>query len=80
MRTIGTNPELHYLEQRVLHYAKEFGRDLPEMRFYILDANEFSALLEKDVYPLSPVNIWEGRNVINRRFRVESGQESSLYY
>ena len=80
MRTIKTNAELHHLEQRVLHHAKEFGRDLPEMRFYILDANEFSALLEKDVYPLSPVNIWEGRNMINRRFRINSGQESSLYY
>ncbi len=80
MRTVATDSELHTLEQRVLYHAKEFGRTLPEMRFFILDSWEFLSLLEKYVYPMSPVNIWEGKRVVTKKFRVETGQESSLYY
>lgn len=80
MRTIQTNPELHELEQRVKHHAKAMGRTLPEMRFFILDGWEFISLLEKYVYPSSPINIWEGKRVVTKKNRVEAGQESSLYY
>ena len=45
MRNIKTDPELSFLEERVLHYADAFGRTLPEMRFFILDQQEFSSLL-----------------------------------
>ncbi|MEM0969663.1 MAG: SpoVR family protein, partial [Verrucomicrobiota bacterium] len=81
MRSIKTDPELSYLEERVLHYAEDvFQRQLPEMRFFILDPMEFASLLLKRVYPISPVNIWEGKNMVSTRYRIESGQESSLYY
>lgn len=80
MRSIKYNPELYELSKRVIHHAKAFGRTLPEIRFFVLDANEFASLLEKKVYPTSPVNIWEGRDMVSRRHRVESGQESSIYY
>ena len=80
MRSIKYIPELNELAERVLHHAKAFGRTLPEMRFFVLDANEFASLLEKKVYPTSPVNIWEGRDMVSRRHRIESGQESSIYY
>tara|TARA_R110002096_G_scaffold24760_35_gene78117 strand:- start:7448 stop:9073 length:1626 start_codon:yes stop_codon:yes gene_type:complete len=81
MRAIHTDPELKALEDRVLHYAVDvFGRTLPEMRFFILDPMEFASLLLKRVYPVSPVNIWEGKDMVSKRYRIESGQESSLYY
>ena len=80
MRNIKTDPELKFLEERVLHHAEAFGRTLPEMRFFILDPMEFTSLLIKKVYPVSPVNIWEGKEMINTRHRIETGQDSSLYY
>ncbi|MBN4073979.1 SpoVR family protein [bacterium AH-315-E10] len=80
MRSIKTNAELAFLEKRILHFAEEFDRELPEMRFFILDGIEFSSLLLKKVYPTSPVNIWEGKQMVNTRHRIETGQESSLYY
>lgn len=80
MRSIKYDPRLYEISERVLHHAKAFGRTLPEMRFFVLDANEFASLLEKKVYPTSPVNIWEGRDMVSRRHRIESGQESSIYY
>ncbi len=80
MRSIQTDPELHFLEQRVLHHARDFGRTLPEMRFFVLDSTEFMSLLEKGVYPTSPVNIWEGKRMVGRKHRVETGQESAIYY
>ena len=80
MRSIKTNSELSHLESRVLHYAQHYNRTLPEMRFFILDAMEFASLLLKGVYPSSPVNIWEGKQMVNTRHRIETGQESSLYY
>ena len=80
MRSIHTDPELTHLEQRVLHYAQKYKRNLPEMRFFILDPMEFASLLIKKVYPVSPINLWEGKDMINTRNRIESGQESSLYY
>ncbi len=80
MRNIKTDPELKHLEQRVLHYAEQFKRTLPEMRFFILDPMEFASLLIKRVYPVAPVNIWEGKEMVNTRHRIETGQESSLYY
>jgi Uncharacterized conserved protein len=80
MRSIKYDPDLYEISKRVLHHAKAFGRTLPEVRFFVLDANEFASLLEKKVYPTSPVNIWEGRDMVSRRHRIESGQESSIYY
>lgn len=80
MRVVSTDPVLHELEQRVLYHAKAMGRTLPEMRFFILDSWEFISLLEKNVYPTSPINIWEGKRVVTKKHRVETGQESSLYY
>ncbi len=80
MRNISTDSELQHIYEEVVRYAEKYGRTLPEMRFFILDSMEFVSLLEKGVYPVSPVNIWEGRNLINKRHRIETGQESSLYY
>ncbi len=80
MHSIQNDPELHLLEQRVLHHARSFGRTLPEMRFFVLDSLEFMSLLEKGVYPTSPVNIWEGKRMVGRKHRVETGQESAIYY
>lgn len=80
MRSIKTDSELHHLEQRILHYANDMNMTLPEMRFFILDQMEFASLLEKNVFPASPLNIWEGKRMVNKKFRIESGQESSLYY
>ncbi len=73
-------PEIHRLEARVLEHACEFGRKLPEIRFYILDGMEFISLLEKNVYPVSPVNIWEGKRMVTHRHRIEHGLETSLFY
>lgn len=80
MRSIQRVPELNHLWQRVLHYASIYNRTLPEIRFFVLEAMEFVSLLEKHVYPASPPNIWEGRNMIGKKYRIESGQESALYY
>jgi stage V sporulation protein R len=80
MRSINTDPVLVELLKRVLHHAKQFERKIPEIRFFILNGLEFASLLEKKVYPVSPVNIWEGKNMTSRKHRIETGQESSLYY
>ena len=80
MRSIKSDPLLNDLNERIQGHAEKFGLTLPEIRFFILEAMEFASLLEKKVYPVSPVNIWEGKNMVNRRFRIESGQESSLFY
>ncbi|MHB8765119.1 MAG: SpoVR family protein, partial [Deferrisomatales bacterium] len=80
MRSVRTDPELAALLDRVLRHAGEMGRTLPEIRFFILEGLEFTSLLEKNVYPVSPTNIWEGKRMVNRRHRIESGQESTLYY
>ena len=80
MRSIRTDPKLAALAERVFHHARELGRTLPEIRFFILEGMEFASLLEKNVYPTSPLNIWEGKRMVNRRHRIETGQESSLYY
>ncbi len=80
MKMISAFPALHELESRVLYHAEKMGRTLPEIRFFVLDAMEFMSLLEKKVYPTSPVNIWEGKRMLSKKHRVESGQESALYY
>ena len=80
MRMLHTEPELKYLEERVIAHAEHFGMTLPEIRFYILDGLEFASLLEKRVYPVSPINIWEGKRMISKKFRIREGMESSLYY
>ncbi|MGK5094453.1 SpoVR family protein [Deltaproteobacteria bacterium TL4] len=80
MRRVQTDAELYELELRVLHYAHQFGRTLPEIRFFILNRMEFTSLLEKHVYPTSPINMWEGKRMVTKKFRIETGQESSLYY
>ena len=80
MRAIRSVPALYDLEQRVLFHAKAMERKLPEMRFFILDSWEFVSLLEKYVYPASPINIWEGKRVVTKKHWVETGQESTLFY
>lgn len=80
MRSIASDPELARLADRVLHHAQAFGRILPEIRFFILERLEFASLLEKKVYPSSPINIWEGKEMVRRKHRIQSGQESALYY
>jgi len=72
--------DLKYVEDAVIDKAKDFGRTIPEIRFFVLDASEFVCLLEKNVYPTSPVNIWEGKNVIKRRFNSEIGRDTGIYY
>jgi len=72
--------ELKEIEEAVLDKAKEFDRKIPEIRFFVLNANEFISLLEKKVYPTSPVNIWEGKNVIKKRFNSEIGRDTGIYY
>ncbi|MCP4753746.1 MAG: hypothetical protein GY866_22915 [Proteobacteria bacterium] len=80
MKTVDTDPVLRELESEVMRHASEMGRQLPEIRFFILDRLEFASLLEKHVFPTSPVNIWEGKRMVNKKFRIERGQESSIYY
>lgn len=80
MRNIDSDLPLKELFDRVVHFAQGFGRTLPELRFFILEPMEFASLLEKGVYPTSPVNIWEGRNMVAKRHRIQTGQESALYY
>ena len=53
---------------------------IPEIRFFILDRLEFASLLEKDVYPTSPINIWEGKRMVHKKHAIETGLESALYY
>jgi stage V sporulation protein R len=80
VRSIHTDSVLTELAERVRYHANAFGRTLPEIRFFILEGLEFASLLEKNVYPTSPANIWEGKRMVNRRHRIETGQETSLYY
>jgi len=72
--------DLHKIEKEVLEISKDLGRTTPEIRFFSLDAEEFMSLLEKGVYPASPMNIWEGKNVIKKRFMNETGRETGIYY
>jgi len=80
MRIIDSDPVLKPIFERCLEIAADHKRTLPEMRFYVLSPDEFTSLLEKKVYPTSPISIWEGRNMVKRKQRIQSGQESSLYY
>jgi stage V sporulation protein R len=80
VRSIHSDPELTALEGRVLHHARSFGRKIPEIRFFVLERLEFASLLEKDVYPVSPINIWEGKRMVHKKHAIESGLESALYY
>jgi stage V sporulation protein R len=81
MRSLRSEPKLQELKERVEYFAHEkFNMTLPEMRFFILDPLEFASLLEKNVYPTSPINIWEGKKIANKKHRIETGQESALYY
>lgn len=80
MRNITTNPEIYSLYEKVLSHAKALRRTLPEVRFFILEGLEFVSLLEKRVYPTSPLNIWEGKRMVSRKYRIQEGQESTLYY
>jgi len=80
VRSVHTDTVLSELEERVLHHAGKFGRQLPEIRFFILERLEFASLLEKDVYPTSPINIWEGKRMVHKKHAIETGLESSLFY
>jgi stage V sporulation protein R len=80
VRSIHSDSVLTALEERVLHFARAFGRKIPEIRFFALDRLEFASLLEKDVYPTSPINIWEGKRMVHKKHAIESGLESSLFY
>ena len=77
---IGQHLELERLRHRVMYYAEQFGMTLPEIRFFLLNSEEFMSVLEKDVFPRSPMNIWEGKEVITRRNRVQIGLEPLTYY
>jgi stage V sporulation protein R len=78
--SIHSDPELTRLEERVLHHARAFGRRIPEIRFFVLERLEFASLLEKEVYPTSPINIWEGKRMVHKKHAIEDGLESSLFY
>ena len=81
MRSVRTDPELDHLDRWIYQYARdELGMTLPDVRFFILDPIEFAALLEKNVYPTSPANIWEGKRMIQKKHRIAEGLESALYY
>ena len=80
MRPISTDKELAALDKRILELADQYGLELPEIRFFILDCWEFMSLLKKNVYPTAPPNLWEGKEIVFNKSRVKSGQESSLYY
>lgn len=80
MRIIDTDPVLKPIFDRCLEIAEDYKRTLPEMRFYVLTPMEFTSLLEKKVYPTSPISIWEGRNMVKRKQRIQTGQETALYY
>jgi stage V sporulation protein R len=80
VRSIHSDPVLTALEERVLHHARVFDRKIPEIRFFVLEALEFASLVEKDVYPTSPINIWEGKRMVHKKHAIESGLESSLFY
>ncbi len=80
MRSVRTDPLLSRLVKRVLEIARDLGRTVPEIRFFLLDGLEFAALLEKNVYPASPLNLWEGKRMAHRRHRIETGEETTLYY
>jgi len=72
--------DLKEIEEAVISKAKEFNRSIPEIRFFSLDAEEFISLLEKRVYPSSPISIWEGKNVVKKRFFSDIGASSGVYY
>lgn len=80
MRRVEDHARLDELRDRVIYHANAFGRTLPEIRFFVLDAMEFMSLLEKKVYPTSPVNIWEGKRMVTKKHRLDQGLESALYY
>lgn len=81
MRSINSNPELKALAERIIAYAgDELGMVLPELRFFILDPLEFASLLEKQVFPTSPINIWEGKRINQKKHSSANGSESTLYY
>jgi stage V sporulation protein R len=80
VRSVRTDAVLSRLLDRVLYHAERFGRTLPEIRFFVLDRLEFASLLEKDVYPTSPINVWEGKRMVHKKHAIETGLESSLYY
>lgn len=81
MRSLQSEPTLQELAEHVKYHATDrFRMTLPEMRFFILDCMEFAALLEKSVYPTSPLNIWEGKRIVHKKHSIETGQESALYY
>ncbi len=80
MKAISTDIKLEELRRLVFSHAKKFNRTLPEIRFFILDGIEFASLLEKNVYPHSPLNIWEGKRMVTKKYQIETGQESALYY
>jgi stage V sporulation protein R len=80
MRSIVHDKELQYIFERVCHWADHYGRILPEMRFFVLNQPEFRSLLEKRVYPTSPINLWEGKSSAKSRFQSENGLDRSIYY
>lgn len=72
--------DLKKIEEAIFERANYYGRNIPEIRFFVLDSNEFMSLLEKNVYPVSPINIWEGKNVIKRKFNSEMGRDTGIFY
>jgi stage V sporulation protein R len=73
-------PNLAKLEDACLRWGDKFGLMLPEIRFFVVSQEEFRSLIEKGVFPSSPANIWEGKNVISSRLRSQKGLDRSIYY
>jgi len=71
---------LRKIKSRIVDIAEGLGMTLPEMRCFLVDWQEFICLIEKNVFPSSPTNIWEGKEVVNKRLRVERGVEPGIIY
>lgn len=81
MHNLQSGSSLGILRDEVLKLAQyEHKMSLPEVRFFVLEPMEFTSLLEKKVYPSSPVNIWEGKKMVHRKHSIANGHESSIYY
>ena len=81
MENVKNIPVLDHIFDRVKHYAYDvYERKLPEMRFFVLDNEEFICLLNKHVYPVSAPSIWEGKDVMKQKNDAENGRESGIIY
>ena len=81
MYSLRPGSELAQLRDEIFDLAaSKYAMQLPQIRFFVLESLEFAALLEKQVYPASPVNIWEGKRMLHKKHQISTGLESALYY